>query len=726
MQVVDHAHAITMIIMETRQPRISKRRPRASSKAYTTPPANPPAQLPRPPPHAKAPRPAANGMLRSLLLPVLLVLLVLPRPHAFVTRLRQDGSASRVPPVRLPVAASSTGTLLTDMPSSTSLGAARVIDTHASSSSSQEGEDENARDMKSSALTTAAVEKQARIARREARRRRKQQALLEEEGKDDDMTWQRGGGGYMLPALSSSSTSPTSSSSRSALMHRRELPLLPKGGGLDATTSSSTRPHTVDLYVPSADLEVMLSWADKLEALPALSSGSSSSSNSIPLLRRQHKQLLFLDKEQRLLALAQMVLGMEKLRREIADARRPGTAAVASASAAAAAADAPVTSRELAARLGLTTEKVEAFYKLGLRARSYILMSMHSLILSLARKYAGTFGVDQAELVQEGYRGAMQAVERYDGRKAGGTGATFRGFAYVYVMSAMITAARNELHLGAAPLGVRDPDLMRLGSGEEGGGREGGGGRGLLLPSRSVGEGTRARTRGALPLKAVGRGGGGSGGQLALTAVSSAAAAGVGLLRGEKGEGDSDDDGYDSWGDKDRDEYQEEDDEDEEEAAEAARGRKPTPQVGRRRKVRPMRRMMTRMTGPAHEAMMEAGSVGRSLGRSGGGGGSSSSNTWGRRAELFGVDPEAARPAYELVDESKRARDLNRFLKRAAAELPERDMQVLSLVYGLEGQVPMKKAQVAAKLGMSVAVVNKSERRALNKLREMLNIKEGV
>lgn len=600
------------------------------------------------------------------------------------------------------------------MPSSTSLGATRVIDTHASTSSSQEGQDKNATGMAASALKTAALEKQARIARRDARRRRKQLALLEEEGKDGYMT-QRGGSGYMLPALSSGSTSTINSkNSHSALMHRRELPSLPKGGGLDATTSSSSRPHTVDLYVPSADLEVMLFWAHKLETLPALSRRGSS---SIPPLPREHKQLLFLDKEKRLLALAQMVLGMEKLRREIADARR--------ASPAAAAADAPVTSRELAVRLGLTTEEVEAFYKLGLRARSYILMSMHSLILSLARKYAGTFGVDQAELVQEGYRGAVQAVERYDGRKAGGAGATFRGFAYVYVMSAMITAARNELHLGAAPLGVRDPDLMRLGSGEKGEGREGGTGRGLLLPSRSVGEGTRARTRGALPVDAVGSGEGWRGKQLALTAVSSAAGAGVGLLRGEKEDGGGDDHDYDSWGDNDRDEDQEVVDVDEEEVAEAARGRKPTPLVGRRRKVRPTRRMI-RMRGPAHEAIMELGSARRSPGRSGGGDGSSSSSSWGRRAELFGVDPEATRPAYELVDESTRTRDLNLFLKRAAAELPERDMQVLSLVYGLEGQVPMKKAQVAAKLGTSVAVVSKSEKRALNKLREMLNIKEEV
>ena len=72
--------------------------------------------------------------------------------------------------------------------------------------------------------------------------------------------------------------------------------------------------------------------------------------------------------------------------------------------------------------------------------------------------------------------------------------------------------------------------------------------------------------------------------------------------------------------------------------------------------------------------------------------------------------------------ESKRARDVGMFLARAAQELSPLDMQVLSLVYGLDGNVPMKRAQVARKLGLHASAVSKSEKRALRKLREMLEI----
>lgn len=190
--------------------------------------------------------------------------------------------------------------------------------------------------------------------------------------------------------------------------------------------TAAARAHTVDLYVPPADLEVMLAWADRLMerrlegraqwSLPpgAATAASEEAEGEQGRGGRRGKQqrpgqgqragskaLVALSKEQRLLSLAQMFLGMEKLRAEMADAE-PGPGAV--------------TSRELAGRLGLRPSEVEAFYKLGLRARSYILMSMHGLILSLARRYAAAFGdaVDKAELVQEGYKGAMLAVERYD------------------------------------------------------------------------------------------------------------------------------------------------------------------------------------------------------------------------------------------------------------------------------------------------------------------------
>ncbi len=470
---------------------------------------------------------------------------------------------------------------------------------------------------------------------------------------------------YLLPAISRTASPLVKHPGTST--RRRMPPGADEDEALQGRSSSSSsnasRPHTVDLYVPPADLEVMLAWADRLEP-PASATVAADR-------RATSSKLVLLDKEQRLLALAQMWLGMEKLRVELAEARPVGGGRRGGAVG-------PVTPRQLAARLGLTPDEVEGFYKLGLRARSYILMSMNSLITALARKYGATFGVDQSELVQEGYKGAMQAVERYDRAKAGATGATFRGFAYVYIMSAMITAARNELHLGAAPLEPRDPALMRLASGDASPSPR----SKFLLP-----QGTQASPTGR-PHQ-----------QFVLAAASSAAGAAAPsnkLLRQEED---------DEWV------SDEEEEEDEEEAEEAARGRKPAAQPGRR-KVRRMRRVVTRL-GPGQEAVLEA------VGAPGGGGSSSSSS---RRAELFGMDPETSRPAYELVDEGKRAQDLRLFLQRAAQELSPQDMQVLSLVYGLDGNVPMKRAEVARKLGLQPAAVNKSERRAMSKLREMLNI----
>ena len=204
-------------------------------------------------------------------------------------------------------------------------------------------------------------------------------------------------------------------------------------GGEAEEEKEVRRAHTVDLYVPPADLEVMLAWADRLAqrrrqrgAQGSLPSPSSSSAAAVAAeaddepqqgrgkgpqqeqeqqgRRAGSKALVALSKEQRLLSLAQMFLGMEKLRTGLSEAE-PGPGAV--------------TPRELAGRLGLRPSEVEAFYKLGLRARSYILMSMHGLILALAARYAAAFGdaVDRAELVQEGYKGAMLAVERYDPTK---------------------------------------------------------------------------------------------------------------------------------------------------------------------------------------------------------------------------------------------------------------------------------------------------------------------
>ena len=75
-----------------------------------------------------------------------------------------------------------------------------------------------------------------------------------------------------------------------------------------------------------------------------------------------------------------------------------------------------------------------------------------------------------------------------------------------------------------------------------------------------------------------------------------------------------------------------------------------------------------------------------------------------------------------LLQEVERAKDVGLFLSRAAKELSPLDMEVLSLVYGLKEGIPMKRAQVAKKLGLHASVVDKSEKRAIRKLREMLEI----
>lgn len=540
--------------------------------------------------------------------------------------------------------------------------------------------------------------------RRIRHRRRKVEEEVEEEEDEQPLTrymlptisrggGRLGGGGGGLPSAATTAAAAAAA------------PLVKHQGG----SGNSQRPHTVDLYVPRADLEVMLAWADRLAINP---SDNESFNNVRGRSTSSSTELAVLDKEQRLLTLAQMFLGMEKLRTELSEGvslRRRGrksssssstTGGAGSTSNGATGPAATVTPRQLAAHLGLTTEEVEAFYKLGLRARSYILMSMHSLIVALARKYAATFGVDQAELVQEGYKGAMQAVEKYDRGKAAATGATFRAFAYVYVMSAIITAARNEVHLdsSSSTFEPRDPALMRLPPGDL---TSSGPVNKFLLPQETATSSTSKS-----PLRQLGPGGSTSLVSRVGTSPGAALAAAV-----AQDEGDSDD------------EWEEEEEEDAEEAAEAAAAFQasgnPRTGPGRRKKTRRMgQRIMTRML-PGQEAMVEAGGGGAG----GGAGGLVGSMLNGRRAELFGVDPEAIRPAYELVDESKRAKELGLFLQRAAKEMSSLDMQVLSLVYGLDGNVPMKRAQVARKLGLQASAVNKSERRAIKKLREMLQIK---
>lgn len=606
----------------------------------------------------KAPLPS-HGMFRSLNGPFLYVVLLhmlLPRGAAFVAQLPYQ---SHVACGSRPWTWTAAGRAW-ESASHSSLGATRVAD------ETVPWQDEGDHAAVARNITEASAGREARLARKAARRRQRQLRVEGQGGAHEE----RGNVAtrYMLP-------SPTEASLRTRDGPRSRLGARGHGESAAPGLTPPSRPHTVDLYVPSADLDVMLDWADRLP--PALDrpgeAAGSGGGSSLPSLRpRAAHQLVWLDKEQRLLALAQMVMGMEKVRAEMVEKSAPGEGARG------------ITTRMLAARLGLSPEEAAAFYKLGLRARSYILVSMHSLIAALARKYGATFGVDEAELVQEGYRGAMQALERYDRGKAEATGATFRAFSYFYVMSAMITAARKELHLDATPSSTRNAASMRLPPGTQGRGDAS-----FLLP---------AGTAGALPAAASGLGG--------SRPVSTTEIPPELLWKDVKAK---EDDGEWKHG------AEEGEEEDPEEAAEAALYRRPLPRPGRRPRLGPMRRV-TRM-GPAQEVIAEAVGAGKQ-----GAGARGDLGVGGRRAELFGVDPETTRPAYEIVDESKRAWELGMFLRRAAQELSPQDMEVLSLLYGLKGHSPLSRPQVARKLGLSTAVVSKSERRALKKLREMLNI----
>lgn len=117
---------------------------------------------------------------------------------------------------------------------------------------------------------------------------------------------------------------------------------------------------------------------------------------------------------------------------------------------------------EVAESFDMRPSDVETYYRLGLRARSYILMSMHDLIVGLASRYAAQYRMQQQvrqrpvnqshpvvvfstdccllnlrpdptgrmkldrdtrclvmrqELVQEGYRAVLKAIDKYDANK---------------------------------------------------------------------------------------------------------------------------------------------------------------------------------------------------------------------------------------------------------------------------------------------------------------------
>lgn len=182
-------------------------------------------------------------------------------------------------------------------------------------------------------------------------------------------------------------------------------------------------------------------------------------------------------------------------------------------------------------------------------------------------------------------------------------------------MSAMITAARKELHLSptgaSSPPPPRDPSLLRLPPGAPNPAARG---RGLLLPSSAA---TAAGAGAAIPRLGMGVG-----------LQASDADAGAGALAAAAAAWEEDEDEGEEGGE--RRSWPGAYPEDEEEALEAAGDLVPARRAGRRplRKIRRVARF-----GVGQEAAVDG------LGAGG-----------GRHAELFGVDPAASRPAYEILD----------------------------------------------------------------------------
>ena len=92
----------------------------------------------------------------------------------------------------------------------------------------------------------------------------------------------------------------------------------------ESGSSSALAPlvrHTVDLYVPAPDLSLLLAWSDRLEAKRMLGAGGKAAGEGEReegATRVPASALVQIDKERRLLALAQTYLCLEKKRRELA------------------------------------------------------------------------------------------------------------------------------------------------------------------------------------------------------------------------------------------------------------------------------------------------------------------------------------------------------------------------------------------------------------------------
>lgn len=78
-------------------------------------------------------------------------------------------------------------------------------------------------------------------------------------------------------------------------------------------------------------------------------------------------------------------------------------------------------------------------------------------------------------------------------------------------------------------------------------------------------------------------------------------------------------------------------------------------------------------------------------------------------------------PDLATMEEDCELRDAAAQLRQLVTALPEREQQILTLRYGLDGAVPQTQQQIAAQFGISRSYVSRLEKHALARLRRAWN-----
>ena len=78
-------------------------------------------------------------------------------------------------------------------------------------------------------------------------------------------------------------------------------------------------------------------------------------------------------------------------------------------------------------------------------------------------------------------------------------------------------------------------------------------------------------------------------------------------------------------------------------------------------------------------------------------------------------------PDLATMEEDCELRDAAAQLRQLVTALPEREQQILTLRYGLDGTVPQTQQQIAAQFGISRSYVSRLEKHALARLRRAWN-----